>query len=327
MKVRASLAVVAALGSGAAWGADPVVMRISHQLPPAHHIAQLVENFAFEVEQLSKNAIDVQVFGANQAFKPEQNHAAVARGQVEAALVTNFQWGNTIPEMNVVTLPYYFTDLDKIRNFPGSDAAKLLEAKLAEKQVRNIAWLYTTRQSIFTSNNKPLKTLDDFKGVKIRGLNALVDKGLAAAGAAPSSMPGSEVYQALQTGVLDTGLTDVSAAFSRKYFEVQKFGTVAPFFTVYFHVFVNPAWLDKLDKPLQEAVLKAARFAEKDSIDLTEETADEAIGALRKNKMTLHIQTDSEAQAWKAVMLPPVMEDFKKSSPDAAKLVDLVDKL
>src|SRR5690606_20598963 len=142
--------------AGAAQAADPVVMRISHQLPPAHHIAQLVERFAQELEQSSGNRIDVQILGATQAYKPDQNHPAVARGQIEAALSVNFQWGNTIPEMNVVTIPYYFTDLKRIKAFPGSDAAKLLEQKLLEKGVRNIAWLYTTRQSIFTSNKAPI---------------------------------------------------------------------------------------------------------------------------------------------------------------------------
>lgn len=327
MKLFLAVTTAAALLAGAAQAADPVVMRISHQLPPAHHIAQLVENFAAELEQISGNRIDVQILGATQAYKPEQNHPAVARGQIEAALSVNFQWGNTIPEMNVVTIPYYFTDLKRIEKFPGSEAAKLLEAKLAEKGVRNIAWLYTTRQSIFTSEKKPIKELEDFKGLKIRGLNALVDKGLEAVGAAPSSMPGSEVYQALQTGVLDAGLTDVSAAYSRKYYEVQKYGTVTPFFTVYFHMYVNPAWYDKLGPELQQAVMKAARLAEKDSIDLTEETAEEAIDQLRKKKMEVYLQPDTEAEVWKKAMQPPVIEAFKASAPDASKLLELVDKL
>ena len=317
----------AMLIAGVAQAADPVVMRVSHQLPPAHHIAQLVENFAREANQLSNGRVNVQILGATQAYKPEQNHPAVARGQIEAALSVNFQWGNTIPEMNVVTIPYYFTDLKRIEKFPGSEAAKLLEQKLLEKGVRNIAWFYTTRQSIFTSNQKPIAKLEDFKGLKIRGLDALVDKGLEAVGAAPSSMPGSEVYQALQTGVLDAGLTDVSAAESRKFYEVQKYGTVTPFFTVYFHLYVNPAWFDKLDPPVRDAILKAARLAEKDSIELTEETAEEAIGNLRKRKMTLLVQSDAEAEVWRRAMQPPVLEAFKASSPDAPKLLALIDKL
>lgn len=320
-------AIATSVALGGAAKAAEIEFRISHQLPPGHHIAQLVEAFAADVEERTGGRVDMQIFGANQAFQPDQNHPAVARGQIEGAISVNFQWGNTIPELNVVTIPYYFTDLARIENFPGSEAAAILEEKLAEKGVRNVAWFYTTRQSIFTSGDRPLVSLDDFKGVKIRGLNKLVDEGLAAAGAAPAAMPGSEVYQALQTRVIDAGLTDVSAAYSRKFFEVQDYGTVAPFFTVYFHLYVNPAWWDGLPEDIREAIAAAALDAEKKSIPLTEDTAEAAIKQLADEGMTLHIQTPEEAAAFAAVMQPPVMEAFIASSPDAQRLIDAVGKL
>ncbi|HRY26377.1 MAG: TRAP transporter substrate-binding protein DctP [Geminicoccaceae bacterium] len=319
----AALALTLPLGSLHA----ETVFRISHQLPPAHHIAQLVEAFAADVEARTDGAVDVQIFGASQAYKPDQHHPAVARGEIEGAIAVNFQWGNTIPEMNVVTIPYFFTDLARIEAFPGSKAADLLDAKLLEKGVENIAWLYTTRQSIFTSSKRPLITVEDFEGVKIRGLNKLVDEGLVAAGAAPAAMPGSEVYQALQTGVIDAGLTDVSAAFSRKYYEVQEFGTVAPFFTVYFHLFVNPAWYAGLPEAERAAIAEAADAAELESIPLTESTAEAAIDELQKAGMKLHIQTPEESAAFSAVMQPPVMEAFKASSPDAEAIIEAVEQL
>lgn len=320
------LATALSVGLAAAVQAE-TVFRISHQLPPAHHIAQLLEDFAADVEARTDGVVEIQIFGASQAYNPDQHHPAVARGEIEGAIAVNFQWGNTIPEMNVVTIPYFFTDLARIEQFPGSEAASMLEAKLLEKGVRNIAWFYTTRQSIFTSSNKPLITTDDFQGVKIRGLNRLVDEGLVAAGAAPAAMPGSEVYQALQTGVIDAGLTDVSAAYSRKFFEVQEYGTVAPFFTVYFHLFVNPGWLDGLPEAEREAILAAAADAEFASIPLTETTADAAIEQLQDEGMKLHIQTPEESEAFRAVMQPPVMDAFIASSPDAAAIIEAVEKL
>lgn len=307
--------------------AAEIEFRISHQLPPGHHIAQLTESFAEDVEARTDGRVDVQIFGANQAFAPDQNHPAVARGQIEGALSVNFQWGNTIPELNVVTIPYFFTDLERIRKFPGSEAAAIVEDKLLERGVRNVGWFFTTRKSIFTSSNKPLVKLEDFEGVKIRGLNRLVDQALIAAGAAPAAMSGSEVYQALQTGVIDAGLTDVSAAYSRKYFEVQDYGTVAPFFTVYFHLYVNPQWWNELPDDVREAIAQAAAKAEQDAIPLTEATAEEAIEKLRQEAMELHIQTEQEAETFKQVMQQPVMDAFIESSPDAAKIIEAVENL
>ena len=102
----------------------------------------------------------------------------------------NFQWGTTIPEMNAPTLPFFFTELDRIKKFPTSDARKFLDELLAKRGVRSVSWLYITRLSIFTSGRKPILTVADFQGVKIRGLNSLTDNSLKAVGAAPSAMPG-----------------------------------------------------------------------------------------------------------------------------------------
>src|SRR5690606_38368584 len=128
-----------------------VTMRVSHQVPPAHHLHQMLLLFEAEAEKNSNGAVDVQIFPANQAFGPRENHAAVARGSIEAALSVNQQWGSTIPEMNVVVIPYFFTELEKLKKFHGSEAEQLLNAKLAEKGVHNVAWFYITRQAIFTS--------------------------------------------------------------------------------------------------------------------------------------------------------------------------------
>jgi TRAP-type C4-dicarboxylate transport system substrate-binding protein len=305
-----------------------VTMGLSHQLPPAHHIAKVVEAFAADVKARTNGEVEVKVFGASQAHKPAENFPAVARGAIESAIVVNFQWGNTIPEMNVTVIPYFFTDLEKLKKFPGSPAAQILEAKMEAKGVKNIAWFFTTRQSIFTSAKKPLKAPDDFKGIKIRGLNKMADAALEAVGAAPSALPGDEVYNGLQTGIIDAGLTDVSAAESRKYYEVQKYGTVAPYFTVYFHLFVNPAWWNKLEPKHRDAIAAAAKKAEQDSIGITEKTAEDAIVVLKQKGMEIHLQTPAESKTWQGVMQKPVLDGFLKASPeDGQKLIDAINKL
>ena len=113
-------------------------------------------------------------------------------------------------------------------------------------------------------------------------------------------MPGSEVYQALQSGVLDAGLTDLSAAYSRKYYEVQKFGTVGPIFTIYFHMFVNPAWYAKLSPANRAAIEAAAAKVEQDAIGVTEATAAAALKDLQAKGMTIHVQSPQEQATWRA---------------------------
>jgi C4-dicarboxylate-binding protein DctP len=324
--IRAStLAVALALAANAA---AQTVMRISHQVPPAHHMTKLLEAFAADVKQRTNGAIDVQLFGSEQLAKAAENFPQVARGTIEAAMSVNFQWGTTIPEMSATLVPYAMGDLERIKRFPMSEARKFLDQKLEQRGVHSVAWLYITRQTIVTSGKKPIVNLDDFKGVKIRGLNTLTDNAFSALGAAPSAMPGSEVYQALQAGVLDAGVTDLSAAYSRKYFEVQKYGTVGPIFTIYFHMYVNPAWWAKLTPAHRKAIEDAAVKAEQDAVPVTEATANAALKDLQTKGMTIHVQTPQEQATWKAAMEKPVVDAFLKSAPEGgAKILELLRKL
>ncbi|MBM3536993.1 MAG: C4-dicarboxylate ABC transporter [Alphaproteobacteria bacterium] len=314
-----------AVGSADA-SAQNVTMRVSHQVPTAHHLHKMLEGFAADVQQRSNGSVTVQLFPAEQLHKAGENHPAVARGAVEAALSVNFQWGNTIPEMSVVVIPYFFNDLERIKKFPTSEAAALLGKKLEEKGVRNLAWFYITRQAIFTSGKKPILALDDFKGLKIRGFGKPADFALEALGASTSAMPGPEVYNALQSGVLDAGLTDVSAAVSRRFYEVQKFATVTPALTVYFHLYVNPAWWGRLTPAQRTALEAAARKAEQDAVGITEDTAGKAVDELRAKGMQVKVHSPAEADAWKAAMQRPVMDVVLKA-PDGPKLVELMNKL
>lgn len=308
--------------------AQPVVMRISHQVPPAHHMTRLLESFAADVKARTNGGVEVQLYGSEQLAKAAENFPQVARGTIEAAMSVNFQWGTTIPEMSATLIPYAMSDLERIRRFPTSDARKFLDAKLEQRGVHSVAWLYITRQTIITSSKRPIVAIDDFKGVKIRGLNSMTDKGLAAAGAAPSAMPGSEVYQALQSGVLDAGLTDVSAGYSRKYYEVQKYGTVGPIFTIYFHMYANPAWWAKLKPEHRQAIEAAASKVEAEAIGVTEATADAAIRDLQGKGMTIHLQTPQEQAAWRAVMEKPVRDAFLQTAPEGGpKIIELLGRL
>ena len=328
MTVFARIAAVAAFALSTVAPAQPVVMRISHQVPPAHHMTKLLEGFAADVKSRTQGGVEVQLFGSEQLAKAAESFPQVARGTIEAAMSVNFQWGTTIPEMSATLIPYAMGDLERIKRFPTSEARKFLDGKLAQRGVHSVAWLYITRQSSVTSVKKPIVAPGDFKGVKIRGLNSMTDQGLAAAGAAPSAMPGSEVYQALQSGVLDAGLTDVSAAYSRKYYEVQKFGTVGPVFTIYFHMYANPAWWAKLKPEHRQAIEAAAAKAESDAIVLTEATAEAAVRDLKAKGMTLSVQSPQEQAAWRAVMEQPVREVFLKSAPEGGpKILELLGRI
>ncbi|WP_210200364.1 TRAP transporter substrate-binding protein DctP [Cohaesibacter celericrescens] len=325
--IMAGLALI--LGNtGLVSAADTTVMRCSHQLPPAHHIAKVIDRWAAEIETLSNGGIDVQVFGTNSLVGAKQNATSVAKGDIECAFSINPQWGKTLPLMNVTLGPFAVSSLEALQKWDGSEAAGFLEEKLLTKGVRNVTWMFTTRSTAITSNGGPLIAPGDFDGVKIRGLGPVPDAGFVAMGAAPSAMSGSKVYQALSTGVIDAGLTDISAAVSRKYFEVQDHVTILPLFSIYFHGYVNPKWYDGLSAANKSAVDEAGHKAAVWAIEASEASAAEAPAKLSEAGMAVHIATDAESAALQAVMGPAFDKAFGDASgEDGKKLLDLISKM
>jgi C4-dicarboxylate-binding protein DctP len=326
--IASGLAVAIGLAGPVVNAEAATEMRCSHQLPPAHHIAKIIDRWAAEIETLSAGEIDVQVFGANSLTGAKQNATAVAKGDIDCAFSINPQWGKTLPLMNVTLGPFAVSSLDALKKWDGSEAARFLEEKLLTKGVRNVTWMFTTRSTAITSNGNGLIKPADFKGVKIRGLGPVPDAGFVAMGAAPSAMSGSKVYQALSTGVIDAGLTDVSAAVSRKYFEVQDHVTVLPLFSIYFHGYVNPGWYDGLSAKGKAAVDEAGKKAAGWAIDASEASAAKAPAQLEAKGMKVHIATDAENAALQKVMGPAFSNAFGKASgEDGKKLLELVNKL
>ncbi len=321
-------AAAATLGLAGAAGAAEFTMRLSHQFPPTHHTAVSLEQFAKDVAAATKGRAEVQIFGAAQLFKPAQHHAAVASGKVESAVMLSFQWGGSIPEMSVTVIPYLMTSVAKQKAFMGSEAARLLDAKMAAKGVTNIAWIVDTNDGIFTSAKKPLVAPADFAGLKIRGLNKLFDAGLAAMGAAPSAMPGSEVYQALQTGVLDAGFTGVKAAHSRKFYEVQKYGAASNIILAFDNLVVNPAWWNGLPPDIRGAIQKAADAAVRRSIRTTDGVPPEDVEVLNDKGMQTVALSKAQEKAMADAMQPAVKKEFlSATAPDGVRLLELIDRL
>ncbi len=329
MKPTLSNTLVSVLVAGfvASTASAATPMRCSHQLPPANAVSHVIDRWAEEIETLSNGEIDVQIFGANSLVGAEENILAVAKGDIECAFSVQFQWGRTLPIMTITTRPYSFVDLDIWRNWHGSDAAILLEDKMRKKGVENVVWLFQTNESVLTSNDGFLKTPDDFKGLKFRGLVPSFNAALEALGAAPVSMPGGEVYQALATGVIDGAMTGLDVAVSRKHFEVQDYFTITPVISVYFHGYLNPKFYallsDKAKAALKQAGAKAAVWA----VDAAEAGVATAPAELVARGAKVYRLTDDENAAFEAIMQPAFDDAFKSNDPDSEKLIKFIDKL
>ena len=319
-------AVVTMTLAGTAFAAD-YTMRISHQFPPSHPTPILLEQFAKDVADSTDGRVDVKLYGGASLFKPNQQHAAVASGEIEAAIILSIQWGGSLPEMAVTQLPFLMGSIDAEEQFTKSKAAEELTKLALKKGVQNIAWILDAPDEIFTSSKHPLDAPSKFKDVKMRGYNKLFDASLRAMGANPVSMPGSEVYQALQTGVVDAAVTAPKAAFTRKYPEVQKYGVIIPVFPVFDNLMVNPAWWKGLPDDLRDAIQKAADKAVQSSFDEFRRSGPQDVKNLEEAGMEITVISDQKTlDEFKAVMYEPVRDAFLKSvgAKEGQRLIDLM---
>jgi len=317
-----SLAVLCGTGAYA-----ETAMRCSHQLPPAHAVAQVIDRWAEEVETRSGGELDVQIFGANSLVGAGENIVSVASGNIECAFSVQFQWGRNLPIMTVTTRPFSFADLDIWRNWDGSAAANFLEDRLRERGVENVVWLFQTNESVFTSNGDFLIEPEDFDGISLRGLVPAFNSALEALGATPVSMSGGEVYQSLATGVIDAALTGTDAAVSRNYYEVQDHFSIVPVISVYFHGYVNPEFYAGLSDQARTALDEAGALAAGWAVDAAIEAAAAAPGELEAQGVNVYRLTDAENAALEAVMQPAFDAAFGSGIEGADELLALIDEL
>jgi len=308
------LATVVALAATAA-AAQDYTLRFAHQLPPQHYLAKEYEVWAKDIEEKSGGHVKVEIFPAAQAFKPNQVFPAVAQGRIEAGMSMTFQWGNTIPEMSVMTVPYVLSNEVDAEKFVKSKANDILSDLIAAKGVQNLAWLYMGNTTVFMAKDKPIINTSDLEGVRIRGLDKVFDAGIEAAGAEAVIMPGSEVYQALQTGIVNAAVGDLLGINSRKYYEVQNYANVVSTNTVFSHIIVNPAWYASLDDSARKAVDEASEDLQERMIADFPARAAAGWEAV-KDKIQLHKQTDEEAAAWAEVLQPPSVKVFLEAAPE-----------
>lgn len=307
--------------------AEPKKMRFSHQLPDSHFLSGVIKDFKQQVEEKSNGNLLVEIYPAAQAFKPKEVVGAVITGAIEAGMTTNMEWGGMLPAMDVFNVPFLLTEMPVIEKAISGEVGAKLSTLMQAKGVVPIMFLLQCRTNIYTSNGKAPILPEDFKGKKMRGTGKVMNLSSEAMGAATVSISGPEVYQALQLGTLDIGLTGPDAALARHYDEVQKFGTISDNMSVFHVVFANKGFIDSLAPEQKKTLTEVAMATQKKALEKSEEERNRSIKEL-SGKMTVHIQSKEEAELWKGVMVKPVTDYFlEKTGKDGEELVKAIENI
>lgn len=304
---RFGLALVAilafALGKPAL--ADPIVIKFSHVVSPDAPKGKAAVLFKQLAEKYTNGKVSVEVYPNSSLYKDKEELEALQLGSVQLLAPSISKFGPLgVKEFDVFDLPFLMTDDTHARQMMASPMMADLNKKLEAKGVEPLAY-WDNGAHVYTSN-VPLNMPDDFRGLKMRIQGSKVLDAVARQlGAIPQIIAFGELYQALQTGVVDGEDNVPSNIWTQKFYDVQKYLTVSYHGRLTYSLITNKKFWEGLPadvRPgLDRAVKETTEFfnatAAKDNDDALKQIA--ATG-----KLQVHVLTPTEKQAWISKLMP-----------------------
>ena len=307
MKRLASvLAAVLALAiGGPARAQSPVVIKFSHVVTPDAPKGKAALYFKELAEKYTGGKVKVEIYPNSSLYKDKEELEALQLGSVQLLAPSISKFGPLgVREFDVFDLPFLMSDESRARQMMASPMMGDLNKKLEAKGVSALA--YWDNGALVYTCNKPLNMPDDFRGLKMRIQGSkVIDAATRELGALPQIMPFSEVYQALQTGVVDGEDNVPSNVWTQKFYDVQRYLTVSQHSRLTYGLVTNKAFWASLPPDLRAQLDRAV--AETTSF-FNESAAKDNADALDKirasGKLEVHVLSEAERKAWIAKLMP-----------------------
>ena len=284
---------------------SPIVLKFSHVVAPDTPKGKGAIRFKELAEERTKGRVKVEVYPNSQLYKDKEELEALQLGAVQMLAPSLAKFGPLgVKEFEVFDLPYLFKDADAFRAVTDGTVGQDLFKKLESKTIKGLA--YWDNGFHIMSANKPLHAVADFKGLKMRIQSSKVlDAQMRALGAIPQVMAFSELYQALQSGVVDGTEGVPSNFYTQKIFEVQKHITLSNHGHLAYAVIANKKFWDGLPPDirttLEGAMKDATTYA---NAIATTENANGLDKIKASGKTTIYTPTAAETVEWKKALMP-----------------------
>jgi C4-dicarboxylate-binding protein DctP len=309
MKIKSVVAALALMaGASFALSASaqaPIVIKFSHVVATDTPKGRAAERFKDLAEKLTKGRVKVEVYPNSQLYKDKEELEALQLGAVQMLAPSLAKFAPLgVKEFEAFDLPYIFPTKAALYTVTEGAIGKNLLMKLEPKGITGLA--YWDNGFKVMSANKPLHMPADFRGLKMRIQSSKVlDAQMRALGANPQVLAFSEVYQALQTGVVDGTENPPSNMYTQKMHEVQKHVTVSNHGYLGYAVIVNKKFWDGLPADIRGQLQQAMADATKYEKAIAQQDNDMAMDAIRKaGKTTIYNLNPQEQAAWRKALLP-----------------------
>jgi len=288
---------------------QPIVIKFSHVVSVDTPKGKAAEYFKKIAEERTKGKVKVEVYPNSTLFKDGEELEALQLGSVQMLAPSLAKFGPLgVREFEVFDLPYIFDNYDELHKVTSGPVGQGLFKKLESKGLVGLAYWDNGFKDM--SANKPIRVPADYKGLKMRiqSSKVLGDE-MKALGAIPQVMAFSEVYQALQTGVVDGTENPPSNIYTQKMNEVQKYVALTEHGYLGYAVIVQKKFWDALPADIRATLEGAMKDATKYGNDLAKKENDDALEAIRKTGKTEIIVLTPEQKAAMKKALVSVHKD------------------
>ncbi|GAB6273503.1 MAG: TRAP transporter substrate-binding protein [Peptococcaceae bacterium] len=308
-----------------------ITLRLASTLPIGHHQTRSCDLFKKLVEERSKGKVKIEHYPAGQLYVDKDLVDVLPQGGVEMANINYGMWTGLVPEFGILDFVGLYNNPEhsyRVQDDP--EVNKIIGKKLAEKgNAVILAWPgMEARGPLFV---KPVKKLEDLKGLKMRAHSEYCTYWLKALGASPVLISSAEVYQALQRKTIDGVISGGTSYIDRKFIEVAKY-PIGNVFTLYgpFALVINKNAWDKLPKDIQEIMLQAGKEVTaycRAEAHKAEEAAWNKMESMPDVRVTY--LSEEELKRWHDLAVPLEIKEFEKrvGKETAAKLLARVEAL
>ncbi len=310
VKVLTAGAVALSL-SGVAWAQSPIIVKFSHVVAEATPKGQGALKFKEVAEKLLPGKVEVQVFPSSQLFGDAKEMEALLLGDVQLIAPSLSKFDRYTKKIQVFDLPFLFSDTEAVDRFQQSKEGKALLDAIKSRGLQGLAYWHNGLKQLSTNRDK-LTRPEDVKGLKFRiQASDVLEAQFRALGANPQKMAFAEVYQALQTGVVDGQENTWSNIYSQKFHEVQKTIANTNHGVIDYLVVTNLKWWqglpDDVRKGLAQAMDEATKHANQLASELNERDRKRIAEA---GKAKIQELSKDDLAAWRKAM-EPVWKKFE----------------
>jgi len=324
--IWAAAAIAALAVSGPALADGPIVIKFSHVVAGDTPKGKAADKFKELAEKYTDGKVKVEVYPNSTLYKDKEELEALQLGAVQMLAPSNSKFGPIgIREFEVFDLPYILPDLKTLRKVTDGPLGGKLLKLLDSKGMTGLAYWDNGFKQM--TANKKLLGPSDFKGLKFRIQSSKVlEAQFRALGAIPQVMAFGEVYQALQTGVVDGQENTWSNIFTQKMNEVQKYATVTNHGYIGYVVVVNKKFWDGLPADVRAGCEKAMKEATEYGNGQSAKENEDALAEIRKaGKTEILTLSPEQDDAMRKTMLPiykdvaarvgqPLIDEFLKET-------------